>query len=173
MNEQCICFGKSALVIGVWSNKFSVWKRKYMQITGVSFQMRREFHSNLFLNRHWTSLVILSKTSFLTWCISTLSVCTKYQTCENLNSIGHWSCEIIMEEKHPYHTKLCVFRCLISEPQNLILRSQNQICGKLPLSWKLCHFRGSRFSQCVILSTALPCWFQVSFYAKTNLNNYF
>ena len=30
-------------------------------------------------------------------------------------------------KKHPYHTKLCAFRCLISGPQNLILRSQNQI----------------------------------------------
>ena len=27
---------------------------------------------------------------------------------------------------------------------------------KLPLSQKLCHFRGSRFSQCFILSTASP-----------------
>ena len=32
-----------------------------------------------------------------------------------------------MKEKHPCHTKLCAFRCLISRPQNLILRSQNQI----------------------------------------------
>jgi hypothetical protein len=26
-------------------------------------------------------------------------MCTKYETCENLNSIGGGSCEIIMEEK--------------------------------------------------------------------------
>ena len=26
-----------------------------------------------------------------------------------------------MKEKHPCHTKLCAFRCLISRPQNLIL----------------------------------------------------
>ena len=36
-----------------------------------------------------------------------------------------------MKEKHPCHTKLCAFRCLISKPQILNLRSQNQIRGKL------------------------------------------
>ena len=54
----------------------------------------------------------------------------------------------------PCHTKLCAFGCLISMPQNLNLRSQNQVCGKLLLSRKLCYFRRSRFSQCFILSTA-------------------
>ena len=57
-------------------------------------------------------------------------------------------------KKHPCHTKLCAFRCLISRPQILNLRSQNQIRGKLLLSRKLRHFRGSRFSQCFILSTS-------------------
>ena len=33
--------------------------------------------------------------------------------------------------------KLCAFRCLILRPQNLILRSQNQIRGKLILSRKI------------------------------------
>ena len=42
--------------------------------------------------------------------------------------------------------KLCAFRCLISRPQILNLTSQNQIRGKLLLSQKLHHFRGSRFS---------------------------
>ena len=32
-------------------------------------------------------------------------------------------------KKHPCHTKLCAFRWLISRPQILTLRSQNQICG--------------------------------------------
>ena len=43
-----------------------------------------------------------------------------------------------MEEKTPllHHTKLCAFRCLILGPQNLILRSRNQICGKILLSQK-------------------------------------
>ena len=57
-------------------------------------------------------------------------------------------------KKHPCHTKLCAFRCLISRPQVLNLRSQNQICEKLFLSRKLCHFRGSRFSQCFFPSTS-------------------
>ena len=73
-------------------------------------------------------------------------------TCENLSSIGRRSCEITMKEKHPYHTKLCAFRCLIAIPQILNLRSRNQIGEKLLLSRKLQHFS-----------------YQVRFYA----NNYF
>ena len=53
------------------------------------------------------------------------------------------------------HTKLCVFRWLISRPQVLNLRSRNQIRGKLLLSRKLWHFRGSHFSQCFLPSTSL------------------
>ena len=41
--------------------------------------------------------------------------------------MGRRSCEITMEEKHPCHTKLCAFRCLILGTQNIILRSRNQI----------------------------------------------
>ena len=63
-------------------------------------------------------------------------------------------------EKHSCHTNLCAFRCLILRPQNLILRSWNQISGKLLLSRKLHvherHFKGSRFSHCFILSPASP-----------------
>ena len=54
---------------------------------------------------------------------------------------------------HHGHTKLCAFRCLILIPQILNLRSRNQILGKLYRSQKLHYFRGSRFSQCFILST--------------------
>ena len=74
-----------------------------------------------------------------------------------LNWSREKSCERIMEEKTSLSHKLCAFRCLILRPQILNLRSQNQICGKLLLSWKLHYFRGSRFSQWFILSTALHC----------------
>ena len=57
-------------------------------------------------------------------------------------------------KKHPCHKKLCAFRWLISKPQVLNLRSRNQIRGKILLSRKLWHFRGSRFSQCFIPSTS-------------------
>ena len=57
-------------------------------------------------------------------------------------------------KKHPSHRKLCAFRWLISRPQVLNLRSQNQIRRKLLLSRKLWHFRGSRFSQCFIPATS-------------------
>jgi hypothetical protein len=56
--------------------------------------------------------------------------------------------------KHPCHAKLCAFRWLISRPQVLNLRSRNQIRGKLILSPKLWHFRGSCFSQCFIPPTS-------------------
>ena len=62
--------------------------------------------------------VILSKTSLL----------TKQQNCENLS------------------TKMCAFRWLISRHQTLNLWSQNQICGKLLLSWKQRYFRESSSS---------------------------
>ena len=82
-----------------------------------------------------------------------------------------WSSELRdnYERKHPCHTKLCAFRCLISRPQILNLRSRNQVRGKLLLSRKLRHFRGSRFSQCFILSTSPQPSDQVRFYA----DNYF
>ena len=57
-------------------------------------------------------------------------------------------------KEHPHHTKLCALGRLISRLQILNLRSQNQICGKLLLSRKLCHFRENRFSQCYIPSNS-------------------
>ena len=65
--------------------------------------------------------------------------------------------------KHPCYTNLCAFRWLISRPQVLNLWSQNQTHGKLLLSQKLWHLRGSRFSQCFKPSNARP---QESFYAN-------
>ena len=56
--------------------------------------------------------------------------------------------------KKPCHTNLCAFRWLISRLQILNLRFRDQICGKLLLSQKLCHFRGSCFSQSFIPSTS-------------------
>ena len=73
----------------------------------------------------------------------------KFQLNWSSKLTGHYE-----RKKHPCHTKLCAFSCLISRPQILNLRSQNQILGKLFLSWKLQHLRGSRFTQCLILSTS-------------------
>ena len=53
------------------------------------------------------------------------------------------------------HTKLCAFRCLISKPQTLNLRSQNPIRWKSLLSRKLHYFRGSCFSN-VLYYQQLP-----------------
>ena len=74
-------------------------------------------------------------------CQNHLYICIQKQNCDNLNRIGRRNCERgIMEKKHPCHAKLCVFRCLISRPKNLNLRSWNQSRGKLTLSRKLRHF---------------------------------
>ena len=59
-----------------------------------------------------------------------------------------------MEEKTPLSHEVVAFRYIISRPQIINMRSRNQIRGKLLLSRKLRHFRGSRFSQCFIISTA-------------------
>ena len=75
-----------------------------------------------------------------------LNICIKQPTCESLSSIGRRSCKITMKEKkNTCHTKLCVFRCLISKPQILNLKSRTR---------KLRHFKGSRFSQCFKPSTS-------------------
>ena len=89
--------------------------------------------------RHWTLLVIVKDQSSHSVYIN---ICIKLQTCENLSSIDHRSCEIIMKEK-------------IKRLHILNLRSQNQICGKWLLSRKQHYFRGSCFSQCFVLSTSL------------------
>ena len=85
------------------------------------------------------------------------------------STIGRRSCEIISKEKHHCHTKVCAFRCLILRPQILNPRSRNQTRGKLILSRKLRHFRGSCFSQCYILPGFPITRYQVRFYAY----NYF
>ena len=59
-----------------------------------------------------------------------------------------------MKEKYPCHTKLCAFRCLISGPQILNLRSRNGIRGKLLLSQKL-RFEGA-VSHSVLYYQPLP-----------------
>ena len=69
-----------------------------------------------------------------------------------VNSIGRRSCEIIMKERNTLVTRSCVlsvawFRDL---KINLKFLVEN-------LSRKLRYFRGSRFWQCFILSTALHC----------------
>ena len=94
-----------------------------------------------------------------------------------LNDLHHfelnWSSKLRdkSERKNTFVTRSCVLSdAWISRPQNLILRSRKQIRVKLILSQKLRYFRGSCFSQCVILSSSphysLP---SIRFYA----NNYF
>ena len=82
----------------------------------------------------------------------------KKQTCENLNTIGGRSCEIIMKEKTPLSHGVVCFQLLDFETSKF-----NSDVSKSN-SWKITsfsktirYFRGSRFSQCFILTTARHC----------------
>ena len=55
-------------------------------------------------------------------------------------------------QKHPFWTNLCAFRS-----RRRLLEVVYYFSENLPLSQNLCYFKGSRFSQCFILSTALQC----------------
>ena len=68
-----------------------------------------------------------------------------------------WSSEL--RDNYERKNTLVTLSCVLSdawfrEPQILNLRSRNQIRGELLLSRKQRRFRGSRFSQCFILSTS-------------------
>ena len=81
--------------------------------------------------------------------------------------VGFRSCEKIMEEKHHCHTKLCAFRCFISGPKNLIMRSRNQIRGKLPFFSKTTFTREGAVSHNVLYYQQLPITcYEVRFYAS-------
>ena len=58
-----------------------------------------------------------------------------------------------MGKKQPCHTKLCAFRSLISRPQNLILRSRNQI--------QIFQWKNTSFSNTTLLQREL---FFIMFY---------
>ena len=66
------------------------------------------------------------------------------------------------------HEVMCS-QMLDFETSILNLRSRNQIHGKLLLSWKLRHFRGSHSSQCFFFfyyqQLSIACY-RVSFYVK-------
>ena len=60
----------------------------------------------------------------------------------------------MMKEKTPLLDKSVCFQIGIKD---FLLEVFNYFSEKLPLSQKLRYFRGSRFPQCFILSTALQC----------------
>ena len=64
------------------------------------------------------------------------------------------------KKKHPCHTKLCVFRCLISVPQNLTLRSQKSNSNILVENYFFLENNVTSrepILKLFILSTALHC----------------
>ena len=96
----------------------------------------------------------LSKTSVLTWCISTYA--------QHNKRVKFWAQLVIgvgrkwWKKKHP-----CWTNCVLSDRNKRLCIAKKvfyYFSEKLPLFQNLCYFRGSRFSQCfIVLSTALQC----------------
>ena len=146
--------------------------KKMLVIFGMSSQQfwqkwRHIFKDKvLYRNALWTKcwnfiLELKDPGHYWYWSKTVFSLGVHYlNICINLKNWKfelNWSSKLRYNNErknHPCYTKLCAFRCLISRPQILNLRSRNQNRGKLLLSWKLRYFRGSHFSQCFILSTS-------------------
>ena len=71
-----------------------------------------------------------------------------------------WSSELqdnYERKKHPCHTKLCAFKCLISRPQILNLRSRNQFVGNILLSQKTTSLQREQFfTMFYTINSSLP-----------------
>ena len=132
---------------------------------------------------HSDSLHYVGFHNALRFTSKTLLVIVKYQSSHfvylNMHTIINlWKFELNWSsklwdnnerKKHPFHTKLCAFRCLISRPQNLILSLEIN-------SWKISSFTKTTllqrepFSHNVLYYQQLSITrYIVSFYAK----NYF
>ena len=92
-----------------------------------------------------------------------LNICIQEQTCENLSSIGRWSCKIIMKEKTPLsHKVVCQFT---NSPFHSILSFL------LPNNTPFVHILSLHLLFC------LPLWFLFSFlefkkpFCMLDLNN--
>ena len=70
------------------------------------------------------------------------NICIKHQPCENLDSIGRWSCKKMMKGKSPLLYMITV--CFQLEIKGFWQEVFYHFCEKLPLSPKLRYFRGSR-----------------------------
>ena len=72
-----------------------------------------------------------------------------------------------MKEKATLLHEVVCFQMLDFETSQFKSEVSKSNRGKLLLSRELRYFRGSRFSQCLILATALHYSLQESFYAKS------
>ena len=143
----------------VW---FSNWSRLYNEESLFHSSLNNKPNGTIWLDRFIPSLLFTLKT------VDTIGNCQRLVFTVGVSQHKHkitnlWKFELNRSsnlwdnnerKKHHCHTKLCAFWCLISGPQILNLRSRNQIRGKLLLSRKLRHFRGSCFSQYFIPSTS-------------------
>ena len=85
-----------------------------------------------------------------------LNICTKQQICENLNSTGRRSCVIIMKERKNNHVAQVVcFQMLYFRTSKSNSEVSKSNSWKITSFSKTIYLRGSRFSQCLILSAAV------------------
>ena len=149
--EVLIHFGALILSFAVFIVKFNQVSRVFLHICQTDFVRRKK---NPLTNNVKAGLETLDTISNWQTPVFSLGVSQHMHKIMNLWKFEpNWSSELrdnCERKKHPCHTKLGAFRCLILRTQILNLRSQNQIHGKLPLPRKLRHFKGSRFSQCTI-----------------------
>ena len=94
---------------------------------------------------------LLSKTSRLTWCIPSCAYNNKH-----VKMLAQSVFEVARKwwKKNTPVGRICV---LSYRNKILLLEVFYYFSEKLPLSQKLQYFRGSRFPQCFILSTAFQC----------------
>ena len=88
------------------------------------------------------------------------------KVCETLSSMGLWSCKIIMKGEKPLVTQSCVLsNAWFSGPQNLILRSQNQISLQNYFTSEGAVSQDGLYHQQLSI-TRLTCTFLYSFHNK-------
>ena len=159
-NQQDILFGEKDLIKKKNHTKSGHWKSEQPLIFLFRVPMRRPSVATVFSLHKITNIKTLDTIGncqrpvfSLTWCISKFmhEITNLWKFVLNQSSNLRDNNE---RKKHSCHTKLCAFRWLISRPQVLNLRSQNQTHGKLLLFRKVLHFIGSRFSQCFTLPTS-------------------
>ena len=165
-----------SLLLCIW--KYTPWSNKGVFAFIILLQLRRPIECNFYrfcyfvhnggMQWEYWSLTIYQRCPVPLKTLDIIGYCRRpvfwlglFQHMHKITNLWNielnWSTKLQYNserKKTPLSHKVVCFRCLISRPQILNLRSQNRIRGKLLLSRKLCHFRGSCFSQCFILSTS-------------------
>jgi hypothetical protein len=143
------------------------------RIVHIETQSEKHYRSDASYIKFWDGQFLLKPLDTIGNCqrpVFPLAVSQHMHIITNLWKFDlDWSSELrddYERKKYLCYTKLCAFRCLISGPQILNLRSRNQIRGKLLLSRKLPTSERA-VSHNVLYYEPLPIThYQVRFYAN-------